>query len=41
VIVRSDPKAYRFITWSKHDTPETVKQVRRHNAIHDRLAKGQ
>jgi hypothetical protein len=40
VIVKSNSAAYSFLTWSKADTPETVRQIRRHNAIHDRLTKG-
>ena len=28
---------YRFLTWSKRDTPETIQQIRRHNATHARM----
>ena len=27
----------RPIAWSQRDTPETITQVRRHNAVHTRL----
>jgi hypothetical protein len=28
---------YRYITWSRHDTPKTINQIRRHNARHARM----
>jgi hypothetical protein len=26
-----------IITWSRHDTPKTINQIRRHNARHARM----
>lgn len=37
-VPKSNP--YSFITWSPDDTPETIEQVRRHNAKH-RVMKNQ
>lgn len=34
VIEIPSSKPYRFIQWSKDDTPETVQQVKRHNRTH-------
>lgn len=39
IVVAPKPPAnpYRYITWSQLDTPETINQIRRHNARHARL----
>jgi hypothetical protein len=34
VIEVPSSKPYRFIQWSRADTPETVQQVKRHNRTH-------
>lgn len=33
----SPAKIYKYITWSKADTPKTIDQIRRHNARHWRM----
>ncbi len=35
----SDAKAFRPITWSVDDTPETIKQIRRHNFVLAKLSR--
>jgi hypothetical protein len=34
VIEVPSSKPYRFIQWSRADTPDTVQQVKRHNRTH-------
>lgn len=38
-VVTPTPPAnpYRFITWSKRDTPKTIDQIRRHNVRHAKM----
>jgi hypothetical protein len=36
-VVDTSCKAFRPITYSKTDTPETVTEVRAHNRVYDRL----
>lgn len=30
-------KAFRPISWSKHDTDQTIREVKGHNAVYDKL----
>ena len=40
-IVQVQPKTpanpYKYLTWSRRDTPDTIQQIRRHNALHGRM----
>ena len=33
-------QAFKALTYSKHDTPETIAEVRAHNRVYDRLCPG-